>query len=60
MSEVFTTSGVCFTTPAPTAGSAVAIVRTVLMNLGRGMAPFEPVHFGGAAVYESDAELTAR
>jgi RNA polymerase sigma factor (sigma-70 family) len=31
------------------------------MNLGRGLAPFEPVHFGGgAAIYESDAELTAR
>ena len=29
-------------------------------NLGRGPAPFEPVHFGGAAMYESDAELTAR
>jgi RNA polymerase sigma-70 factor, ECF subfamily len=31
------------------------------MNLGRDLAPFEPVHFGGgAAIYESDAELTAR
>jgi RNA polymerase sigma-70 factor (ECF subfamily) len=30
------------------------------MNLGRGLTPFEPVHFGGAAMYESDAELTAR
>jgi RNA polymerase sigma-70 factor, ECF subfamily len=61
VSEVFTTSGVCFTTPAPTAGSAVAIIRTGLMNLGRDLAPFEQVHFGGgAAIYESDAELTAR
>jgi len=31
-----------------------------LMNLGRGLAPFEPEHFGGAAIDESDAELTAR
>ena len=30
------------------------------MNLGRGTAPFEPVPFGGAAICESDAELTAR
>jgi RNA polymerase sigma-70 factor (ECF subfamily) len=31
------------------------------MNVGRGMAPFEPVHVGGgAAIYESDAEVTAR
>ena len=30
------------------------------MNLGRGMAPFEPVDFVGAAICESDAELTAR
>ena len=30
------------------------------MNLGRGLTPFEPVHFGGTAMYESDAELTAR
>ncbi len=30
------------------------------MNLGKGMTPFEPVHFGGAAICESDAELTAR
>lgn len=30
------------------------------MNLGRGLPPFEPVHFGAAAIYESDAELTAR
>lgn len=30
------------------------------MNLARGLTPFELAHFGGAAIYESDAELTAR